>query len=135
MAETTLVKKLLMKPGYRMLVVNAPQGYRERLNPLPEGAAIETDMNGTYDWLLAFFKDRAEVDRLTPDLLKAAKPDGLVWFAYPKKSKTKTDISRDEGWETVHQLGWEGVTLIAVDDVWSAMRYRPIGAGKSGRKT
>ncbi len=55
-----------------------------------------------------------------------AKADGLVWIAYPKgTSKVKADVNRDSLWEAVKATGWRPVRLIALDEVWSVMRFRP----------
>ena len=62
----------------------------------------------------------------------AVKSNGLLWVTYPKKSgKIKTDISRDMGWEAMTQAGWDAVTLVSVDDTWSALRLRPLADIKS----
>lgn len=46
---------------------------------------------------------------------------------YPKKSsKVETDISRDVGWDAVKKTDWEGVAIVAIDDTWSALRFRPV---------
>lgn len=51
--------------------------------------------------------------------------DALLWIAYPKKSgKIRSDISRDNGWELVFAAGYEPVTQVAIDDDWSALRFR-----------
>jgi len=49
-----------------------------------------------------------------------------LWISYPKRSsKVETDITRDVGWDVVYKAGLEGVTQIAIDDTWSALRFRP----------
>jgi hypothetical protein len=54
------------------------------------------------------------------------RPDGLLWICYPKKSsKAATDLTRDVLWDMVKGYGVVGVSLISIDDVWSAMRFRP----------
>lgn len=129
MSENPLIKKLLLKPGQRILILNAPEGYLEKLQPLPEGVAQSTEPSaeGNYDLVLSFFKNKAEVDSLAPTAITAVKSGGLLWLCYPKRSgKVITDINRDSGWQTVREAGWEGVSLIAIDEVWSAMRYRPL---------
>jgi hypothetical protein len=74
-----------------------------------------------------FVANKAAVDTHTPAALKALKPGGALWFVYPKKSSgIKTDISRDTGWEVLNKAGFEPVTLISVNDIWSAFRLRPV---------
>lgn len=126
MPDTPLAKKLVLKPGYRVLLLNAPAGIRERLLPLPEGATLAETPDGAYDAVLAFVRERAELERLAPAAIGAIPAGGLLWFAYPKRSaKVTTDMTRDVGWNAVRAAGLQPVTQIAIDDVWSALRFRP----------
>jgi hypothetical protein len=133
MGVTPLVKKLLIKPGYRMLLLNAPPNYAERIVPLPKDTTVDNVLQqGTYDWILTFVWSKADVDHYALSVVRAAETGTVVWFAYPKKSaKTETDISRDTGWEALQQLGWRGISLIAFDTIWSVMRFRPASEVKS----
>lgn len=77
--------------------------------------------------MLLFSSITADVNKYFESSLNAVKPGGLIWIAYPKgTSKIKTDISRDKGWDVVHQAGLRGISLISLDDVWSAIRFRPL---------
>ena len=134
MAETSLVKKLLIKPGNKVLVMNAPDDYV--LGALPEGADVKTSGQGPFDVVQCFVRSKAEVDSLASKAIKAVKTGGMLWFVYPKKtSKIKTDIHRDVGWDAVQSAGWEGIALVSVDDTWSAMRYRPAEDVKSRKRS
>ncbi len=130
MAETTLAKKLGIKPGYRVLILNAPDGYK--IDPLPEGVEIAANGTGPFDVVQVFVHSQADVNQHAAAAIRAVKPGGLLWLTYPKiSSKVKTDLTRDTGWDGIRSLGWEGVSLIAVDSTWSAMRYRPQADVKS----
>jgi hypothetical protein len=133
MADSPLSRKFGIKPAHKLLVVNAPEGYQEKLRPLPDGAEIHSTAEGSpFDFVLVFMQSKADVDIHSLHAIEALKPGGLIWFAYPKKSSgIKTDISRDEGWETVHKAGYQGIALISIDDTWSAMRFRPTADIKS----
>lgn len=125
MAETSLVRKLNIKPGYKVLILNAAQGYQ--LEGLPEGVEVTRDSSGTFDLVQLFVYSRSDIEQKALEAMKAVRPGGLLWFAYPKKTgKIKTDISRDSGWNTVVEAGWEAVTQIAIDETWSALRFRPL---------
>jgi hypothetical protein len=131
MPGTPLVKKLSIKPKQRIIILNAPDGYREQLGELPADVELTTTLNGTFDLVHVFVKNKAEIDQHTPTAIQAVKPGGLLWFSYPKKSaKIPTDISRDVGWDAVLNAGWRPVTLISIDDVWSAFRFRPLSEVK-----
>jgi hypothetical protein len=126
MGETPLVKKLGIKPGQRALVLNAPSGYLDQLGTLPEGVTLATAPAGVYDFVQVFVADRAAIERAARPAIAALRHGGLLWFAYPKKSsKVSTDVTRDVGWDTVADVGFGPVTQIAIDDVWSALRFKP----------
>ena len=126
MANSPLLKKLGVKPGYRLLVLNAPDGYLDQLTPLPEKAELATKGKGPFDDVQLFVKNKAQVDHDAAKAMQAVKARGLLWIAYPKKSsKIETDISRDVGWETMKKADWEGVAIVAIDETWSALRFRP----------
>ncbi len=111
-----LAKKLQLKPGVSIRVVNAPGDLLLELPVQPQSRNI-----------LLFAANRAELAKHAPKLLAKATDTDLMWIAYPKKTGAiKTDIDRDHGWEPVSEAGWEGVRLVAVDATWSAMRFRPI---------
>jgi hypothetical protein len=126
MADSSLTKKLGLKPGRRALILNAPDGYRALLDPLPEGVDLTTAPDGTFDFVQLFAKNKADLAEYAPTAMAAVKPGGMLWISFPKKtSKIQTDISRDTGWDVIQQAGWQGVFLISVGDIWSAMRFRP----------
>jgi hypothetical protein len=130
MSDSSLVKKLLLKPGYRYLLLNAPEGYLAQLGELPPGVELMDKPGGVFDLVQIFVKSKVDLDGLAETALQSVKPNGLLWVSYPKKtSKIKADISRDYGWESLQEAGWGGVAMIAIDDTWSALRLKPGGHG------
>ena len=129
MAKRTLVERLRIQAGQRMLIMNPPPGYVESLGELPEGVEVvhEPAEEGEYDFVHLFVKDVAELERLGPVALGAVRYDGVLWLSYPKRSsKVKTDITRDVGWDVVGEAGLRPVTQVSIDEVWSALRFRPV---------
>src|SRR4051812_48740015 len=110
----------------QVALVNAPAGIAKSLEPLPANAAV-VPSGPSRDAVIAFARDDVELRRIAPQAIKSAKRDGLLWLAYPKgTAKTKTDLNRDILREVVAERhGLQGVSLIAVDATWSAMRFRP----------
>jgi len=132
MADALLLKKLLIKAGQTMAVINAPPGYMARLIPLPEGVQMVNKSEAPLDFIQIFVKNIKDVDGLMPGIVKVLKPDGLLWVCYPKGgAKARTDLNRDILWKAMEKFGEAGVSLISIDDVWSAMRFRP--AAKVGK--
>jgi hypothetical protein len=94
MPETTLAKKLKLKPGLKAALIHPPEHY---LDDLQHDSELSTDLSGKFDWIQIFVKDKAELDRLAPKAAGALKSDSLLWISYPKgTSKIQTDLNRDQ---------------------------------------
>ena len=127
MVDNPLARKLLIKPGHRVAILNAPANFLDRLSPLPEGVDLIDQPESARDVVLLFVTDTTELDRLAHLALGAVKRNGALWVSYPKKtSKLKTDLSRDMAWRPLREAGFEVVSAIAIDEVWSALRFRPL---------
>jgi predicted SnoaL-like aldol condensation-catalyzing enzyme len=128
----SIVKKLGLKPGMRGLVVAAPSGYMKSLAPLPEGVAVSESIGGANDFVQFFATRKSEIEQSAKRLLQSSAPGALVWITYPKKtSGVDSDLSREEVWAAMEGTGWRPVSQIAIDDVWSALRFRPTEDVKS----
>jgi hypothetical protein len=134
MADETLLRKLKLKPGVRGAVFGAPDGYIEKLQPLPDATTIEADpadANADYDWVQLFVRDRAALERSLQGARKALKPVSQLWICYPKgSSKIQTDLTRDKGWESLADAELLWINLISIDDTWSAFGLRPLKPGE-----
>jgi hypothetical protein len=126
MADSGLIKKLMLKPDQKAAIFNPPAGYLEGLDPLPEGLKIVARPSAPLDFVHLFVKDKAGLDTLVAQALRSLKDDGIFWISYPKGSaKVKTDLNRDILWKLMERHGYEGVAMISIDETWSAMRFRP----------
>lgn len=122
----TMAQKLGIKDGFAVLVIGAPVGCAESLGELPPGASLSNSGDGPFDAIHLFVANKAALDAAWPPSLARLKPGGLMWLAYPKKtSGVETDITRDLGWDVVKAAGWRPVTQVAIDETWSALRFRP----------
>lgn len=135
MANSSLTKKLHIKPGQRITIINPPPGYLDELGKLLEGVERFDKLSGKFDFIHLFVKNIKELESFGPKALSALKYDGILWIFYPKKSsKVETDISRDVGWATIRKNGLRPVAAVSIDDVWSALRFRPIDQVGKSRK-
>jgi hypothetical protein len=135
MTVNPIVKKLGIKPGMRALVMAAPDGYVRRLTPLPEGVEIASKLAGTYGFVQFFATRMAEIEKSVPGLLQRAAPGAVFWITYPKKTAgIDSNLSRDILAAAMTDNGWRPVSIVALDDVWSALRFRPIADVKSKKK-
>jgi hypothetical protein len=119
----TLAQKLLIKPAYKLRIINAPEGFD--LGELPEAVSLNTG-EIEQDVVLLFVKSRAELDANIEKTIASIKHDAMLWIAYPKQtSKVKSDINRDSLNQAVQKLNYEGISIVAIDEIWSALRFRP----------
>jgi predicted SnoaL-like aldol condensation-catalyzing enzyme len=128
----TIAKKLGLQPGMRALVIAAPAGYRKLLEPLPVGVAISEATGGAHEFVQFFATRKSELKKRAAALLKHAARGGLVWIAYPKKtSGIESDLDRDSVRDAMSAFGWRAVTILAIDETWAALRFRPVGDVRS----
>ena len=128
-AEKSFKEKFQFKNVTKLAVRNAPAGYADKLAAALDGIEVLAGPDATADALLLFVNNLAEAQALAPGAVATvatAKPEGILWIAYPKGgSGIKTDVNRDKLWPVVQDSGWRPVRQVAIDDVWSAMRFRP----------
>lgn len=118
-----LLKKLNYKEGESILVLHAPKGYLENWKDLPVDTRPEQD---NYDFIQVFVVREEEIPENFSQGVKRLKQNGKLWFCYAKKgSELKTDINRDKGWDIAEKHGFVAVRQVAIDDKWSALRFKP----------
>ena len=121
--------KLNLKEQREILVLNSPDTFEKELSALA-GVKVSRRVEDvkSVHFALAFVTQRAEVDRLSKALAKKAAGDVLLWFAYPKGTSKKysCDFNRDDGWDLLRKSGFDTVRQIAIDEDWSALRFRRV---------
>lgn len=123
-----------MKPGSNLLLLNAPAEVAEIL--IAEGYTLTNAPEaGNYDAVLLFVRSRQELEHFAPPSAAALKQEGMLWVAYPKKtSGIKTDLTRDEGWQVLAERGYTCVRQVAIDTIWSALRFKHASEQKKPSK-
>ncbi|WPV01048.1 YdeI/OmpD-associated family protein [Mucilaginibacter sp. cycad4] len=126
-----LAKKLLIKPNSRWLLQNAPANYLESLSPLPDGAEAIFNTDGGFDGIQLFVTNSTELASELKVITPMLKADTIFWIIYPKKSSgIQTDLEMMSTWDAPAQYGLRPVASAAVNEVWTALRFRPIEAVK-----
>jgi len=120
---TPLARKLGIKEGTRVLVVNGPKGYRDLVAPLPEGVSFLTRAGREMEMVHIFATARGDLAKRLSSLLPGLRQDGMIWVSWPKKaSKVPSDITEDTVRQVALPLGLVDVKVCAVDDVWSGLK-------------
>jgi hypothetical protein len=128
--STSLENKLNLKPHHILLIVNPPDGMVGQLQAELPGIPMTTDPAADHNSVLLFIHTFDDALTRVPPALNLAAPGGLMWVAYPKgTSKIKTDINRDTLWQAVLKMGWHPVRQVALDETWSAVRFKPSEPG------
>jgi Bacteriocin-protection, YdeI or OmpD-Associated len=126
----TLIAKLRIKPGIRIAVLNAPEAHAGHPAMLPDRIEIFNSLRGSFDQIHLFVLNSLQLTRFLPAAVNALHSDGLLWVFFPKKtSAAQSDLTRDRGWEPVKKAGLSGVSLISLDETWSAFAFRRRGGG------
>jgi hypothetical protein len=122
--------KLNLKDHKQIVVLGSPESFESELAGL-SGVQVIRDLKKAKEvaFSLAFVTTQEQVYALAPAIGKKADGDAIVWFAYPKGSskKYKSQINRDHGWDVLGREGFEPVRMVAIDEDWSAVRFRRAG--------
>ena len=128
-----LAKKLRLARGQRAAIPNPPAGYLRMLTPLPEGIRVLTRLAPGLDFAQVFVRDTAELPRRGPAAIRAVKPNGLLWIAYPKGGRTTglTDLPATPWWmkrdvlgEITGEKGYVPIAFVRIDQTWTALRFK-----------
>ena len=122
----SLADKLKLKPGMRSVVLASPEGYLESLGVIQVGTVLSTES----DWIQLFCFNKEDLAAQFPLVKAALAPNALLWICFQKGKAGKAGgLTRDSGWEPVKGLKW--VTLVSVNDHWSAFCLRPLKTGEA----
>ncbi|MFG6201091.1 hypothetical protein [Nonomuraea sp. JJY05] len=121
----TVAAKLLIKPGSRVWVSDA--AHLPLIEPLPDGAAHVEDLKEA-DVALVFAADAASARQLLDRHRDQVSAPPVLWIAYPKGNRS--DINRETLWPIVGEYGLRPNGQVAVDEVWSALRFRALKDGE-----
>lgn len=124
----TVAQKLFVKPGLKLRVLAKPDDFTEIFGP-HEAVLLSERSKEPADVVLLFVRNRKELEDRLAKSAATLKPGGILWLAYPKgTSKLKSDIHRDSIREYGASVGLEAVSIIAINDDWSCLRFKILEA-------
>jgi hypothetical protein len=122
-----LLKKLNFKNATAIYVLNMPKELKPLAESWKQTAPIKTKLDKeAVAFALVFCQTQEQVNEAAEKLTALATGDALLWFCYPKGTSKKytCNFNRDTGWQRLGELGWEPVRQVAIDNDWSALRFR-----------
>ncbi len=120
---TPLAKKLGLKEGGTLVLINAPPGIESWLAPLPGAAKLSGKLAASNKLVLLFCKDRATLKKALPLVSTKLHADGSLWISWPKKTSTLfVDLTEDDIRAIVLPTGLVDVKVCAVNDDWSGLK-------------
>jgi hypothetical protein len=125
MSTKSIAEKLLIKPG--TAVWSSDQGRLELIGPLPQDVRVVETL-GEATTAILFGDDAASLRAIVAAQGARLGEPETVWVAYPKANRT--DINRDSAWPILAEYGMRPIGQVAIDDVWSALRFRPLKSGE-----
>lgn len=125
---TPLARKLGIKEGMTVLTVNAPSGFEQLLDPIPDGAEIKSVTpaglaHAGADIIHIFTNSRDELFATLSEGVRSIKQNGAIWVSwYKKAAKLPTEITEDTVREAAFPFGLVDVKVCAVDEKWSGLK-------------
>lgn len=120
---TPLAKKLGIKPGAKIRLINEPTNYFELLTDLPADIHLSTDCKTKKDFIHYFTKSITELEQIIVDLRQEIEENGMIWISWPKKAaKIATDVNENIVRNIALSNGLVDVKVCAVDEIWSGLK-------------
>jgi hypothetical protein len=127
---TPLFKKLNFKDHQTIVAINAPASFEKELMTMESEATVINNLKKIKEteFALCFATTQKEIDSFIKEASGKLKGDAVLWLCYPKLSskKYKCEFNRDTGWAVVAQYNFEPVRMVAIDEDWSALRFRKV---------
>ena len=121
---TPLPRKLGIKPGHRVALLDAPAGFEATLEGLPDGVVIHPGLpDAPADVIVLFVTERHELQTRLDEVRRGMTQDGGFWVAWPKRaSKVPTDVTEDVVREVALPTGLVDNKVCAINEIWSGLR-------------
>lgn len=129
--------KLQLRDQQVIHVLDAPGSFDRELKSLKGVKVLRAVGTEPVEFAIAFVTKQSVFEKHARALVrKSIEGDVVLWIAYPKGSskRYRSELSRDAGWQVLGDLGFEGVRLVAIDEDWSALRFRRAGFIKSMKR-
>lgn len=124
-SQTPLAKKLGIKEGFSILIINKPLHYFKLFSDFPKDITfLKSAREGEADFIHLFVKSKEEFEDRIIHVKALIKKEGMIWVSWPKgSSNIATDLKRDYIREFILEIGLVDVKVCSVDEDWSALKF------------
>ncbi|MES2478159.1 MAG: hypothetical protein V4561_03680 [Bacteroidota bacterium] len=127
-AMDALFKKLNFKEQKQIVVLNAPESFDANLSSIETNTSVRKKIGAKdkIEFAIVFCIKQKEIDEAIKLIAPMMEGDAILWMCYPKGSSKKytCDFNRDKGWDMMGKFNLESVRMVAIDEDWSALRFR-----------
>jgi hypothetical protein len=124
-------KTKLAKAERPVVLDGGPGGLSDALTAVLDRPVADR-LAGTHDWILMFAGDKMALETQLGAVSAALDTPGTLWIAYPKgSSKRQSDLTRDQGWDALKTTDLMWLSLVSIDDDWSAFSLRKYKPGEA----
>jgi hypothetical protein len=121
---TPLIKKLGVKEGFRIAIVDGPATFLKTLGELPAKVTVVSRLQGPLDLVVLFAESEQRLAKKFPMLADKLTVNGMIWVAWPKKSSgVPTDLLFDSVQRIGLGCGLVDVKICAIDEIWSGLKF------------
>lgn len=132
---TNLLKKLNYNDHPIIHILNSPISFFGELEAMKRFADIRTQFCHLEkaDFALFFVRRKEEVEMIAKKVLEVLSTDAVLWMAFPKMSPTEigSEVTRDEGWNSLLEQSFRGIQSIAINRNWSALKFSKFELSKA----
>lgn len=129
--ENLLLKKLQIKPGFTVCVINAPENFESIFGTLPSEVSFSFGLTENYHALLIFAITKAEMIQALDATCQQINKQAITWIMYPKaKTKLAGDLNLMQSWDELKSYQLTPCASAAIDAIWTALRIKPVDAQK-----
>ncbi len=131
MMENLLLKKLQVKPGFKVLALNAPENFLAIIGELPNDIEVSMDESIAFNALFIFATTKVEMLTALATKHQSIGDQTICWIMYPKaKSKLASDLNLMQSWEDLNRYQLAPCASAAIDQTWTALRIKPVDSTK-----
>jgi Bacteriocin-protection, YdeI or OmpD-Associated len=136
MTAQSLLEKLQYTEERNLLIQGLPSSLEKHFVKLNFAKSVTPLLKSRkIDFALIFAVNQQQLLAIMQEVIPALHPEAKFWIAYPKAtSKIASDLSRDKDWDFVSDQGFEPVRLVALDNVWSAGRFKRQETGEKKKE-